>query len=83
MDEKFSSITDKYLPIFSGMALQSLMRTKNIETLNEEGCIDFLTGLAIEYGKVLCEKLDRLDVREFIGGTDFVKEYGEPQMGLG
>jgi len=57
---------ETHLCIFSGMAMQSLMRTKRIEDLNEEGCVDFLTNLSIDYAKELCAKLDKVDLEELM-----------------
>lgn len=57
---------ESHLCVFSGMAMQSLMRTKNIKDLNEDGCVDFITNLSIEYAKELCAKLDKIDLRELM-----------------
>ena len=59
------SACESHLCVFSGMAMQSLMRTKVIEALND-GCVDFITVLSIEYAKKLCAKLDKVDLRELM-----------------
>ena len=57
---------ETHLCVFSGMAMQGLIQKKSIEDLNEDGCIDFLTGLSIKYGKDLCAKLDKINLKELI-----------------
>ena len=55
-----------HLCYFSGMAMQTLIHKKDIETLNTDESIDFLTGLSVEYGKALCAKLDKIDIVELM-----------------
>ena len=48
------------------MAMQSLMRTKGIEDLNEDGCIDFLANLAVGYGRALCVELGKVKLDDLV-----------------
>ena len=57
---------ETHLCIFSGMAMQSLIRAKDIETLNTDEGIDFITNLSVEYGKALCAKLDKVDLADLL-----------------
>lgn len=59
---------ETHLCFFSGIAMQGLIQRKCIDDLNKEGCIDFLTGLSIEYGKALCARLEEIDLSKLIKG---------------
>lgn len=72
---------ETHLCLFSGMAMQSLIRTKRIDELNTDGCIDFLTELSVEYGKALCAHLDKVDLKEVINQKPEPEENYEVAIG--
>lgn len=60
---------ENHMCVFSGMAMQSLMRTKGIEDLNTDDCISFITKLSVEYGRALCVELGKVDLYKLVEET--------------
>lgn len=59
-------VYETHLCMFTGMAMQSLMRTKSSEELKETDCIASIAELSVKYSKTLCDELDKLDFEKLM-----------------
>ena len=53
--------TDEKRERIASLALQALIGRREFPSLNDEGCVDFLTSLAVAYADELIEKLNKAE----------------------